>query len=155
MNDTAHLAQRMIEARMIGRLYARMREVMDQEAALRIVVQTLEDAATEEGKLFATEGAPAASLQHFKTIRAFWGDALQAEVIEDDDHTFRFNVVSCRYIEAYRELGLPSELVRTLSCTRDAPFARGYSGQLRFTRTGTLADGAAGCDFCYRWVDEQ
>lgn len=151
MGRVTHLDQRRIEAEMIGRLYEKICEFLDQDAALQIVSRTLEDAAKQEGQQFAVEAKPDPGLGHFKSIRDFWGDALQVEVVEDDERTFRFDVVRCKYIEAYRDLGLPPELVRILSCSRDAPFASSYSTQLQFSRASTLADGAKACDFCYRW----
>ena len=152
MRDISHLDQRILEARLIGRLYSQMLKVMDADTAQQVVTQTLIEAAQQEGRLFASGATPEASLQHFKSIRDLWGEALEVEVVEDEESVFRFNVIRCKYVEAYSDLGLPPELVRILSCTRDAPFARGYSARLDFTRTGTLADGAAVCDFCYRWA---
>ncbi|MBW2454170.1 MAG: L-2-amino-thiazoline-4-carboxylic acid hydrolase [Deltaproteobacteria bacterium] len=148
-----HLARRLIEAKLIGRFYHQLRTSLDGEQALELIGQTLQRAAGEEGAAFASQAEPGPSLGHFASILDDWDEALEVEPVERSATALRFNVVRCKYVEAYRDLGLPAELVRLLSCSRDAPFAGGYSDRLVFSRSGTLADGAPCCDFCYRWSD--
>ena len=155
MSNVTHLARRKIEAEMIGRIYREMCVVMDQAAALKILTNTIENAAVEEGRRFAAQADEKPALAHFKTILANWDEALQMEMLEESDDVLRFNVVRCDYIRAYESLGLPPELVGLLSCRRDAAFARGYSKRIEFTRRGTLAEGSPCCDFCYRWLEDR
>lgn len=76
---------------------------------------------------------------------------MELQDVERHPGCFRFHVTRCRYIESYEALGLPRELVRLLSCARDAPYAGAYSPRLSLARTHTLADGGNYCDFHYRW----
>ncbi|MCP4593873.1 MAG: L-2-amino-thiazoline-4-carboxylic acid hydrolase [bacterium] len=151
MAGTEHIERRRIEAAMIGRIYREMCAAMEPRAALEILTRTVERAAYEEGRAFAARADGGASLSHFKTVLAEWEDALHIEVREDDSDVLRFDVTSCDYIRSYEGLGLSQDLVALLSCSRDAPFARGYSSRLEFSRCATLAEGHDGCDFCYRW----
>ena len=151
MSDLPHIARRRIEAELIGRLYNEMCAAIDQPTALKILTSSIESAAFAEGRRFAAQADGPPSLAHFRTVLAAWGGALQMELLEETDDLLRFNVVRCDYISTYEDLALPPELVSLLSCRRDAPFARGYSDHLEFTREGTLAEGRACCDFCYRW----
>jgi hypothetical protein len=49
----------------------------------------------------------------------------------------------------YRELGL-EDLGATLSCLRDFELARGFNPDIELTRTKTIMEGAAFCDFRFR-----
>ena len=155
MPSVTHLARRRIEAETISRIYREMCAVMDQPTALKVLTNTIERAAAEEGRRFASQADGEPSLAHFKTVLADWDEALQLEMLEESDEALRFNVVRCDYIQAYERLGLPPELVAALSCRRDTAFAKGYSERIEFTRSGTLAEGSPFCDFCYRWVEER
>lgn len=150
------LERRKIEADMIGLLYAQMCEAMPPEAALAVVRSGLEKTAFEAGKAFARSAPDGPSLEHFKKVVDIWaaGDAVDHEILENTPGIFRLDITRCEYAAAYRELGLPHELVRTISCCRDEPFARGYSERIEFSRTRTIAEGAARCDFLYRWKEE-
>lgn len=57
-------------------------------------------------------------------------------------------VTRCRYAEMYRALGIP-ELGETLSCSRDAALIEGFNPEVEFTRSQTIMQGAACCDFRY------
>lgn len=154
MNIT-QLDRRKIEAEMIGLLYAQMCEAMPPESALDVVRNSLEKTAFEAGRVFAATAADGPNLEHFKSVVNIWaaGDAVDHELLESSSDVFRLNISRCEYARAYRDMGLPDELVRTISCCRDEPFARGYSDCIEFTRTRTLAEGATHCDFLYRWVE--
>ncbi|WP_187170482.1 L-2-amino-thiazoline-4-carboxylic acid hydrolase [Salidesulfovibrio onnuriiensis] len=149
------LERRKIEADMIGLLYRQMCEAMPQEAALAVVRAGLEKTAFRDGRAFAAQAPDGPSLEHFKSVVGLWaaGDAVEPEILEDGTDVFRLNILRCEYANAYRELGLPDELVRTISCCRDEPFARGYSERIEFRRTRTIAGGASHCDFLYRWKE--
>jgi hypothetical protein len=57
-------------------------------------------------------------------------------------------VTRCRYAEMYRELGM-ADLGRVLSCNRDGAFCMGFNPAIQLTRTQTIMEGAACCDFRY------
>ena len=78
------------------------------------------------------------------------GGALEIEVKEQSDTTFRFNVVKCRYAETYKAMGL-GEIGHLLSCNRDGAFCEGYDPKLKLERTQTIMQGASHCDFKYTY----
>ncbi len=149
MKESKHLERRRIEAEMIARIYREMTNVVDSETALQVLTTVIENAAFEEGQAFEAKAKGDPSLDHFGKILGYWGDAMDIEDIEEDGGTLRFRVVRCHYIKFYEKAGLPPELVKLLSCARDAPFAKGYG--IEFSRNRTLAEGADHCDFCYNW----
>jgi hypothetical protein len=71
------------------------------------------------------------------------------QVGEQTDERLSFDVTRCRYAEMYRALGIP-ELGAVLSCNRDAALIEGFNPAVTLTRTGTIMQGAACCDFRYR-----
>lgn len=151
----AQLERRKIEADMIGLLYAQMCETMPPDAALHVVSGGLEKAAFEAGRAFASAAPDGPSLEHFKGVVDIWaaGNAVDYDILESTPASFRLEITRCAYAEAYRDMRLPDELVRTISCCRDAPFARGYSEHIEFARSRTIAGGAPCCDFLYRWKE--
>jgi hypothetical protein len=91
------------------------------------------------------------SLAAFRGALAHWtrDEALALDVISDSERELSFNVTRCRYAELYRELGVP-ELGPVFSCARDYALIEGFNPRIRLTRTQTLMEGAAFCDFRYR-----
>ena len=81
------------------------------------------------------------------------GGALEIEVKERTETTYRFDVTRCRYAEMYRDMGL-GEIGHLLSCQRDGSFCEGYDPRLALTRTRTIMQGASRCDFHYRFEDD-
>ena len=149
MKESKHLERRRIEAEMIARIYRELLNVVETKTALQVLTTVIENAAFEEGQAFAAKTKSNPSLDHFGTILDYWGDAMDIEDIEEGGGTLQFKVVRCHYIRFYEKIGLPPELVKLLSCARDAPFAKGYG--IEFSRNQTLAEGADHCDFCYIW----
>ena len=92
------------------------------------------------------------SLKAFQDVMPLWtkGGALEIEVKEQGPETFTFNVVRCRYAETYKAMGL-GEIGHLLSCNRDGAFCEGYDPKLKLERTQTIMQGAAYCDFRYRF----
>jgi hypothetical protein len=76
-------------------------------------------------------------------------DALAYDVIEQTHDVFAFDVKRCAYAEFYKELGEP-ELGFLLVCTADFATAEGLGSDIKLTRTQTIMQGAAHCDFRYR-----
>ncbi|MCS6910033.1 MAG: L-2-amino-thiazoline-4-carboxylic acid hydrolase [Anaerolineales bacterium] len=75
-------------------------------------------------------------------------DALELEVLEQNEQRLSFNVRRCRYAEMYRALGIP-ELGALLSCNRDFALIEGFNPEVTLTRTQTIMEGALFCDFRY------
>jgi hypothetical protein len=70
------------------------------------------------------------------------------EVLEQSENSFSFNVTRCRYAELYQALGI-AELGAILSCNRDFSLIEGFNPDIHLTRTQTIMEGAAFCDFRY------
>ena len=92
------------------------------------------------------------SLSHFQSSLAFWSrdGAMQTVIHRSDGEHLDFDVVRCRYAEMYHALGI-AELGKTLSCNRDFALIEGFNAEARLSRTQTLVEGAAHCDFRYRF----
>ena len=76
------------------------------------------------------------------------GGALDYVVIRQSPEAFEANVTGCRYAQFFKELGAP-ELGFLLVCGADFAMAEGFGGDVRLTRTRTIMQGAAHCDFRY------
>lgn len=70
-------------------------------------------------------------------------------MLRDDGTAFDFDVTRCRFAEMYTRLGL-ADLGGLLSCNRDAAMIEGFNPGIAFTRTQTIMEGAACCNFRYR-----
>jgi hypothetical protein len=149
LNEMGVLKRREIEARILGPLIKRLGNEFGRERVLDITRATVVEIAQKQGADLV-ESMGGCSLIHFAASLEAWlkDDALQMDVLQQDDQEFRFNVTRCHYAEMYRALGIP-ELGAVLSCSRDAALIEGFNPAIRLTRTHTLMDGAEGCDFRY------
>lgn len=138
---------------MFLRLYETGKEKFGKTALLELVEATTCGAAREVGRQFAESAPGGPSLAHFSTMLDVWraGGALDIVDSRCTDAEWTFRVVRCRYLEAYRELGLPDELSYAVSCARDACLARGYSDRLRLDRPAVISRGAPACLFRFVW----
>lgn len=154
-NSIGVLRRREIEARIVGPLLEALGAEFGHEAVLRVARATIVRIAQEQGQaLVGRVGGD--SLAHFEQTMSAWtqDDALQIEVVERDAHRFGFNVTRCRYAELYRALGIP-ELGAVLSCNRDFALIEGFNPDVELTRTQTIMQGAAFCDFRYRMRQQE
>lgn len=78
------------------------------------------------------------------------GDAVDREMLKDDGVVREYNVTRCKYAEFFRELGEP-ELGGILLCDSDFHIADVGGADVEFRRTQTIMQGAAYCDFRYRF----
>ncbi|WP_243360094.1 L-2-amino-thiazoline-4-carboxylic acid hydrolase [Fundidesulfovibrio terrae] len=157
MNITL-LEQRLVEANIFRAMYATLSETLGQQAALGAVIQAAKSLAAQAGRAFAAcappeDGGP--GFEHFKTVLELWSGtgALTIENVRADGKELSFEVTRCTYVEKYREMGLPEELVATISCCRDEPFAKAYSGHISMARSDTIGEGADRCRFRFTWRD--
>lgn len=149
----SQISRRLIEAELYGQLYETMKEELGHEKALKIIKANLSNSAFEAGRAFASK-AEKPSLEHFATVVEIWkkGDAINVEDISIHENRLNIRVTRCYYQESYRKMGLPEELCRILSCSRDEPFAKGYSDKLQMKRATTLAEGGDCCPFEFIWA---
>ena len=148
------LARRRAEAEVLSHVYDVVTEKFGADVAATVVARAVEAAARQAGQAFAREAqAERPSLQHFAEVVEIWRrqDSLEVVDLSLAGNELRFEVIRCRYVELYRELGLPPALAYTLSCSRDAAFAAGYSPFLSLERSATLAEGSNGCRFRFLW----
>jgi L-2-amino-thiazoline-4-carboxylic acid hydrolase len=148
------LARRRIEAEIIKPIYEILRRELGVERAQAVIAEAVRGAAVDSGKQFALQEPNGTSIASFVALQALWekDDALTVEVLRADDAGYDYDVKRCRYAEMYHEMGL-GEIGHLLSCARDSLFIAGYDPRVQLTRTTTIMQGGARCDFRYR-MDE-
>ncbi len=148
------LQRRLVEAGVFKRVFSVLAEGWGRETALEVIGRAVERDARAAGKDFAAQAPEGPSLEHFATIleRLGRGGALELDQVELGPGRFSYRVTRCRYVEQYAGMGIDRELAYTLSCRRDAAFARGYHPDLVMERDSTLARGQGECRFLYTWV---
>lgn len=144
------LQQRRIEAGVIKPLVEAFEKELGREKTHEILAGVIRELAQGKGQELRLI-VPDDSMPSFASTWEPWlrDDALEMEVIALSDDIYHFNVTRCRYAEMYRELGL-EDLGYTLSCNRDASLINGFSDKYELTRTQTIMEGAAYCDFHYQ-----
>jgi hypothetical protein len=150
LNAIGVLTRREIEARVLAPVIDALAREFPRERIIEIVRDVVIQIAREQGGAMADAGIDR-SLTAFAATLGPWqrDDAMRIEVIEQNDQRFAFDVVRCRYAEMYRALGIP-ELGAVLSCNRDAALIEGFNPDITLTRTQTIMQGAACCDFRYQ-----
>ena len=153
MTEIPTLTKRKLQAQVIGPIYAEMVEQVGEEKASAILDAAIRKAAIAEGKEFANK-APGGvtSMADFIKLYELWtaDGALEVNVIEANDTVFNFDVVRCKYAEAYKEMGL-GKIGHLLSCNRDGTFCEGYDPKIKLDRAQTIMGGASCCTFRYRY----
>jgi hypothetical protein len=146
------LEQREIEARILGPLIRAFSREVGEPRTLEIVRQVIIELARQSGAELARRLGDQ-SLESFARTLGRWCEngALEIEMLEKSQDRLSFNVVRCKYAEMYRALGL-ADLGSSLSCQRDFALSEGFSPDIQLTRTQTLMEGAAYCDFRFRHV---
>lgn len=150
LNNIGVLKRREIEARILAPFVDALAGEFDRDRVVAILRDTIIHVAQTQGAELARQLGDD-SLPAFGDILPAWSkdDALQIEVLDQTPDRFAFNVTRCRYAELYRALGIP-ELGAVLSCNRDYSLIEGFNPDIELTRTQTLMQGAAYCDFRYR-----
>jgi hypothetical protein len=144
------LTRREVEARLLGPLIEALGEAFGREQVIAVVREAIIRIAQEQGAaLSASMGSD--GLGAFADSLRFWiqDNALEIDVLEQNETAFDFNVTRCRYAELYRALGIP-ELGAVFSCNRDGALIEGFNPAVEFTRAQTIMGGAPFCDFRYR-----
>jgi hypothetical protein len=149
LNEIGVLKRREIEARILGPFVEALSKEFDRERVLAILGETIINIARKQG----AERAAAAgddSLAAFAQSAGDWrkGNALEIEILEQNEDRYHFNVTRCRYAEMYRSLGL-GELGAVLSCNRDYSLVEGFNPDIELKREQTIMQGAPCCTFRY------
>jgi L-2-amino-thiazoline-4-carboxylic acid hydrolase-like protein len=148
--DISHLQRRKIEGRVLIPFIQALRDKFGENAMHEVVDETIRKLAVEDGARWAaTYGATTASLR--KVAQELWagGGSMDIQVVRESDNELDFNVTRCRYAEFYKELGL-SDLGYRVHCNRDHAMVVGFNSELELSRSQTLMEGAACCDFRFR-----
>jgi L-2-amino-thiazoline-4-carboxylic acid hydrolase len=150
LNAVGVLTRREIEARILAPVIDALGRRFGRDDVVAIVREVVANIAREQGRAIA-EGRGDRSLGSFAQTLGPWteDDALRLRVIDAAPGHFAFDVTRCRYAEMYRALGIP-ELGEVLSCQRDAALIAGFNPAVTLTRTQTIMQGAACCDFRYQ-----
>jgi hypothetical protein len=143
------IERRRIEAELLERLRAVLAPELGQERTLELLRRASWDAAQQAGAAFAKTAPQGPNLAHFATILERWreGNALDIAGVRISGDELTFRVTRCAYAEAYRAMGLSSDMADIASCCRDFGFAKGYSERLTLTRSETIAQGTSECLF--------
>ena len=144
------IKRREIEARVIKPIFEEMVTKLGREAAISILESAIRRDAIAHGKSSGSSNMEQNDMSAFVKLYELWTaeDALEIDVIEQTDQSFKFNVTGCLYAKMYRNMGI-SDLGSVLSCGRDKHFCGGFNPNLQLERTQTIMRGADFCDFRY------
>jgi hypothetical protein len=154
--DPPHLTllqQREIEARIVGPVVRAFMVELGPERATEILRAVIANLARESGRSLA-RALGEATVSGFASCLERWteGGALEIDRLEQSPGRLEFDVKRCRYAEMYRALGI-ADLGASLSCVRDFALVEGFNPDIVLTRTQTIMEGAATCDFRFRAKD--
>ena len=142
------IKRREIEARVIKPIFEEMVAKLGREAAISILESAIKRDAIAHGKSSGSPKMEQNDMSAFVKLYELWTaeDALEIDVIEQTDQSFKFNVTGCLYAKMYRNMGI-ADLGSVLSCGRDKHFCGGFNPNLQLERTQTIMRGADFCDF--------
>jgi len=147
-----HLERRKIEAGVLIPMVQAFQRAFGRERANAVAKEVVVELARRDGERWAAQfGDDLAGLER---VACMWaaGGGLEIEPVAPPHaapQTLEFNVTRCRYAEFYKELGLP-ELGYLFHCNRDFAMIDGFNRKIALTRTQTIMEGAAHCDFRFR-----
>lgn len=149
INSVNMLVRREIESLIAGPMIKAFSEEFGKEKSEAVIKKVIRELAMESGKMLAafTGGNELSNLQKGLPLFAQAG-ALEFDIIEAHSEKISMNVTRCRYAEMYRKNGMP-EFGYLLSCGRDYALIEGFNPDITLTRTQTIMEGAAYCDFCF------
>ncbi len=148
MTDLPIIQLRRIEASIIRPIYDELVRELGRDKAREILGRAIIQNAKEQGASLAARDKGKNDMAGFAALLPNWQkeDALQIDVLKQDENEFHFNVTRCRYAEMYRDMGL-AEIGALLSCNRDGAMCEGYNPNLKLERSQTIMSGASHCDF--------
>jgi len=154
--DLPILEQRRIEANIIKPIFEEIASRLGASEAADILTAAITRDSIAQGAAYAASQSTATTLHSFHDLLPQWtaGGALEVEMLSETPAHVHYNVTRCKYAEMYKDMGL-SEIGHILSCGRDGTFCTGYNPNIKLDRTQTIMQGAAHCDFRYRWDDAE
>jgi len=149
----SHLQRRKIEGRVLIPFVQTLREKLGEDAAREVLDATIRKLAADDGAAWAkTYGRTTASLRTVAQDLWAGGGGMDVQIVSESEDHLDFNVTRCRYAEFYKELGL-SDIGYRVQCNRDHAVVASFNGELELSRSQTIMEGAACCDFRYRKKD--
>jgi predicted ArsR family transcriptional regulator len=146
----SHLQRRKIEGRVLIPFLQTITEKLGETAMHEVLDATIRRIATEEGAAWAKRfGGTTASMRQVAEEVWAGGGGMDVDVMVEADDRLDFNITRCSYAEFYKQLGL-AELGYRILCSRDDAAAAGFNDQLELSRSQTIMQGAACCDFRFR-----
>jgi len=146
----SHLQRRKIEARVLIPFVQTLREKLGENATREVLDTTIRKLAADDGAAWAeTYGQTTASLRTVAPELWAGSGAMDVQVISESDDHLDFNVTRCQYAEFYKELGL-SDIGYRVHCNRDHAMVVRFNAELELSRSRTIMEGAACCDFRFR-----
>jgi hypothetical protein len=126
---------------------------LGKEKFLRLMEESLTERA---GKGLASKPIPKRDLATFtrnmRPMPAMIRNTLEAEIVEDTPKVFAYRTKKCLWAKTFREEDA-ADIGYVLVCQPDIAVARGFNPKLKLTRTATLMQGQAECDFRYEMED--
>jgi hypothetical protein len=150
MPDVPMIDQMKIQARIMVPVVRALQAELGKKRAHQIIRKALDPVSRQRAQA-ASSRLPGNPVEQVATGLPIFsaGGALDVDILKQTPEAFEFNVSGCRYAEFYKELGEP-EIGYLLLCGGDFAQAEGMSPELEFTRSQTIMQGAAQCDFRYR-----
>jgi len=145
--EISTLKRREIQSPLIASLLRAFISEIGYDKAMVVASAAIQNDAIEVGKRLAENGGN--TMQDLlRVIRDIWAaeNALEFTVLEVTDQRLSYDVTRCRYAELYERLGI-KEFGCCLSCDRDAPLIKSFNPRMKLSRTQTIMQGAALCDF--------
>ena len=150
-NTRSMLEKRRVEAEMVRDFYEVLCQRMTKPEAQDIVRDAVASSAIRQGAEYREAVGHEPDLEDFAKHSGAWDadNALDREVLHAAPDRLDYNITRCEYAAMYQKMGL-EEIGHLLSFNRDAAFCTGYSEHMELTRTQTIMEGAAFCDFRYK-----
>jgi hypothetical protein len=146
--EISHFRRREIQASVAACLIREFAAVMGHDKAVEVAVAAIREDARTAGRMMAGKLGGDTLAELSRVVRDLWAedDAISIRMLEETDRNLDFDVTRCRYAEMYDALDM-KDLGFCLSCSRDGAFAEGFNSRIRLSRTRTIMQGEAYCDF--------
>lgn len=156
MSDIPNIERRRAQGQIVKPIYEELAAELGEEKAREIIARAVQRSVSAEARtareatLKEGENPMVAFTENFRRTYEKRGleAGLDVEITRADETALEFTVKRCRFVEAYREMGL-GHLAETLSCNRDGAFAAAFDPSIELERPQTIAGGAPTCLFRY------